>query len=233
MISGQYSDEEMLQLSGIQHYAFCPRQWALIHIEQLWDNNSLTAEGTLLHQNVDNPFVRETDGSGIITLRRVRIASHNLGLSGIADAIQLRPHKGAPRQKASLLKSRMFELIPIEYKRGHRKVNDCDRMQVSAQAMILEEMLGISISRGAIFYWEQRHREYFDVDFRLRSAVMEAVAEMHKLVETKILPESPQKGYCKSCSLFDSCLPSISLKSAQDYLDNTLSEIKKDNEETS
>lgn len=93
MISGQYSDEEMLQLSGIQHYAFCPRQWALIHIEQLWDNNSLTAEGTLLHQNVDNPFVRETDGSGIITLRGVRIASHNLGLSGIADAIQLRPHK--------------------------------------------------------------------------------------------------------------------------------------------
>lgn len=227
-----YTDEEMLQLSGIQHYAFCPRQWALIHIEQFWNENSLTAEGSILHNNVDDPFRRETDGTGIITLRGVRLLSHVLGLTGTADAIEVQPHLNAPHSKTMLLKSKMFDMIPIEYKRGHRKINDCDRMQVSAQAIIIEEMFGINVTRGAIFYWEERHREYFDIDTRLRSAVMNAASEMHRLANNKILPTAHQESHCKSCSLFDYCLPSTSIKSAQTYLDKTLSIIIKDNEET-
>ena len=90
-VRSSYSDDEMLSLSGIQHFMFCPRQWALIHIEQLWAENLLTTEGALLHENVDNPFMRETNGSDIITLRGVRLASSRLGLTGIADAVELHP----------------------------------------------------------------------------------------------------------------------------------------------
>lgn len=222
MTGGIYSEEEMLQLSGIQHYVFCPRQWALIHIDQLWDDNLLTAEGTMLHSNVDNPFMRETDGTGTVTLRGIRVVSDTLGLSGTADAVELHPHKDAPKDKASLLKSRMFELIPVEYKRGRRKVSDCDRIQVAAQGMALEEMLGINVSRGAIFYWEERHREYFDIDASLRTYVREAVAEMHRLTDSKTLPEPPKRNNCRACSLFDSCMPSLHRKSALKYIDDTL-----------
>lgn len=232
MTVASYSDEEMIQLSGIQHYVFCPRQWALIHIERLWDDNFLTAEGSLLHSNVDNPAMRETDSTGTLTLRGIRLASKTLGLSGTADAIELHPHEDAPKDKAELIKSRMFDLIPVEYKRGHRKTSDCDRIQVAAQAMIMEEMLGISVSRGAIFYWEERHREYFDIDTALRSAVIDAVSEMHRLSDKKILPESRKNSSCRACSLFNTCLPTLSGKSARKYIDDTLSDMTKQNEKT-
>lgn len=222
MTGGIYSEEEMLQLSGIQHYVFCPRQWALIHIDRLWDDNILTAEGTMLHSNVDNPFMRETDGSGTVTLRGIRVVSNTLGLSGTTDAVELHSHKDAPRDKASLLKSRMFDLVPVEYKRGRRKVSDCDRLQVAAQAMAIEEMSGINVPRGAIFYWEERHREYFDIDATLRAAVREAAAEMHRLADSKTLPEPIKTSGCKACSLFDSCMPTLHRKSAQKYVNDTL-----------
>ena len=134
-----YEEEEMLQLSGIQHYVFCPRQWALIHLEQLWTDNSLTTEGSLLHENVDNPFIRETNGSQTITLRGFRLASPVLGLSGIADAIEIYPYENAPTSKQALLKSKLYDALPIEYKRGKPKTTDCDRIQVTTQAIILEE----------------------------------------------------------------------------------------------
>lgn len=207
MTDGIYSEEEMLQLSGIQHYVFCPRQWALIHIDKLWNDNILTAEGTMLHNNVDNPFMRETDGSGTITLRAIRVVSSTLGLSGTADAVELHPHKDAPKDKASLLKSRMFDMIPVEYKRGRRKVSDCDRLQVAAQSMALEEMQGINVTRGAIFYWEERHREYFEIDAALRAAVRETAKEMHRLADSKNRPEPMKTSSCKACSLFDSFMP--------------------------
>lgn len=222
MTSGIYSEEEMLQLSGIQHYVFCPRQWALIHIDQLWVDNILTAEGTMRHCNVDNPFMRETDGSGIVTLRGIRVVSNTLGLSGTADAVELHPHKDAPKHKASLLKSRMFDLVPVEYKRGRRKVSDCDRLQVVAQAMAIEEMQGINVTRGAIFYWEERHREYFEIDASLRTAVREAAAEMHRLADSKTLPKPIKTSSCKACSLFDSCMSTLHRKSALKYIDDTL-----------
>lgn len=113
-----YSEEEMLQLSGIQHYVFCPRQWALIHIEQIWSDNTLTTEGSLLHQNVDNPYLRETNGSSVITLRSLRVSSAVLGLSGMADVVEIIPFENAPLHKKAILKSKLFTALPIEYKRG-------------------------------------------------------------------------------------------------------------------
>lgn len=213
-----YTKDEMLQLSGIQHYVFCPRQWALIHIEQQWVDNSLTAEGSLLHENVDNPFIRETNGSQTITLRGFRLASAVLGLSGIADAIEIYPHENAPTSKQELLKSKLYDAMPIEYKRGKPKISDCDRIQVVAQAIILEEMLGIKISKGAVFYWGTRHRERFDISPELRKETMKTVAEMHKTFNNNATPPAIKKSCCKNCSLFDICLPSLKGRSAIKYL---------------
>lgn len=220
-----YTDEEMLQLSGIQHYVFCPRQWALIHIEQIWADNILTAEGSLLHQNVDNPFLRETNGSQTITLRGLRLASPTLGLSGIADAIEIYPHDNAPTTKQALLKSKMYDVLPIEYKHGKPKINDCDRVQVTVQAIILEEMLGVKINKGAIFYWEVRHREYFDISSDLRDLAFKTAAEMHAVFNGGVLPGAIKKSHCKSCSLVDLCCPSLMGRSAKRYISESIASI--------
>jgi len=220
-----YSDEEMLQLSGIQHFAFCPRQWALIHIEQIWNDNHLTLEGSILHDNVDNPFLRETNGSDVISLRGLKIASHTLGLNGIADVVEIIPlSASAPKDKELLLKSKLFKALPIEYKRGSRKISDCDRLQVTAQAMILEEMLGVRIDTGAIFYWEERHREYFTIDEDLRKEVIRISISMHDIITSGITPKSKKKPGCKSCSIVNSCLPSIGSKNVNKYLSEYLDE---------
>lgn len=217
-----YTEDEMLQLSGIQHYVFCPRQWALIHIEQQWEENSLTTEGTLLHENVDNPFLRETNGSQTITLRGFRLASPVLGLSGIADAIEIYPYENAPTSKQALLKSKLYDALPIEYKRGKPKMTDCDRIQVAAQAIILEEMLGIKVRKGAVFYWETRHREYFDISDELKEETIKTSSDMHKAFKTNTIPKAIKKGHCKNCSLFDNCLPSLKGRSASKYLSDSI-----------
>lgn len=216
-----YSEHEMLQLSGIQHYVFCPRQWALMTIEQVWSDNGLTAEGTWLHKNVDDPFARETSGSSVITLRGIRLASFRLGLSGIADAVEIIPFEDAPASKKQILKSKRYEARPVEYKRGKPKLSDCDRIQVACQAMILEEMLGIVINQGAVFYWEVRHREYFDISEEMRNMVIAIAGQMHSMVKTQLLPPAVKKKHCRSCSLVDYCLPSLEGKSAAKYLSDS------------
>ncbi len=220
-----YTEDEMLQLSGIQHYVFCPRQWALIHIEQQWTDNSLTTEGTLLHENVDNPFLRETNGSQTITLRGFRLASPVLGLSGIADAVEIYPHENGPTSKQALLKSKLYDALPIEYKRGKPKITDCDRIQVAAQAIILEEMLGIKISKGAVFYWETRHREYFDISDELKEQTIKTASDMHAAFNNNFIPKAIKKSHCKNCSLLDNCLPSLKGRSAVKYLSDSIESI--------
>lgn len=219
-----YADEDMLQLSGIQHYVFCPRQWALIHLEQEWTDNRLTAEGSMLHANVDNPSVRETNGSPTLTLRGLKLASSRLGLTGIADAVEVEPLPDAPRSKKALLRSKRYTIMPIEYKRGRPKTTDCDRIQVAAQAMMLEEMLGVNITVGAIFYWEVRHREYFDITDSLRADVERCSVEMHTIIENGFLPSAHKSSSCRACSLVEICLPGISAKSAVNYLNTMLHE---------
>lgn len=189
-----YTDDEMLQLSGIQHYVFCPRQWALIHIEQQWADNSLTAEGSLIHENVDNPFLRETNGSQTITLRGMRLASPVLGLSGIADAVEIYPHENAPISKQALLKSKLYDALPIEYKR-------------------------------AVFYWETRHREYFDISDELKELTIKTAADMHVDFNNNSIPKPIKKSHCKNCSLLDNCLPSLKGRSAAKYLSDSIESI--------
>lgn len=217
-----YTDEEMLMLSGVQHYAVCPRQWGLSYVGMQWEDNRLTAEGTLLHSRVDNPRTRRRNASPVVTLRGLRLASHTLGVSGIADAVELTPFPGAPHGKEALINSRKFTALPIEYKRGKRKTNDCDRLQVTAQAMILEEMLGISIEKGAVFYWEERLREYFDITPQLRTDVRRMFLHMHEMMRGGIIPAAQKKPCCRSCSLIDLCIPAISGKSVDKYLEKIL-----------
>lgn len=219
-----YSADDMLQLSGIQHYAFCPRQWALLTIEQQWADNALTMEGTLLHQNVDDPFRRTSGADGIVTLRGVRLASEILGLSGIADAIEIIPDSGAPTDKKELLLSRRFTMLPVEYKRGHHKINDCDRLQATAQAMALEEHFGIEIPRVAIFYWKPRRREYVNTSPLLRQTVEVCAQEMHQLFRSGSIPSASRQRGCKSCSVAGICMPGLGQKSALAYLRHHLQE---------
>ncbi len=224
--TARYSDDDMLFLSGIQHFAFCPRQWALLEVEQQWADNLLTAEGTILHSRVDDPSTRATGPDGVITLRGVRVASPELGLAGIADAVELTPLPGAPRRKRELLKSRRFTAMPVEYKHGRSKTDDCDRLQLAAQAMALEPQLGVSIPRGAIFYWKTRRREYVDISPELRAKTAAAAAEMHRILASGHTPppSPPNTKACASCSVRDLCMPDMPRRSVKSYNSDHLDE---------
>lgn len=203
-----YTEDDMLMLSGIQHYMFCPRQWALIHIEQQWEENRLTMEGNLLHTNVDNPSYRQKNGD-TITLRSVSIASKRLGLYGVTDAVELLPateKEGGIRHKAY---SGLWRPFPIEYKRGKPKRTPVDEVQLAAQAMCLEEMYGIDIEYGALYYGETKHREVIPINQQLREHTIRCAEEMHHIFKSGRLPKTEKGKHCKNCSLVNICMPDI------------------------
>ena len=145
-----YTDEELLQLSGIQHFSFCRRQWALIHVEQQWAENVLTAEGRIEHNRVHDSKVTDIR-NGKITMRGLKVQSHKLGISGECDAVEF-----IPVDNGITLNGRegQWSVAPVEYKHGTIKSNDCDRLQVAIQAMCLEEMFSYRIDKAYIFYFE-------------------------------------------------------------------------------
>lgn len=219
-----YSEDEMLMLSGIQHYMFCPRQWALIHIEQQWSDNSLTTQGNILHTNVDNPYYRQKNGT-TITLRSVHIASKQLGLYGVADAIELLETEDAANSITHPKYKGDWMPLPIEYKRGHSKIDQCDRVQLTAQVIALEEMYNLSIEYGAIFYAETKRRELVTITDELRTLTHSCACQMHKIYNSKILPKADQKSHCKNCSIIDICLPQLQkCRSVKKYLKHELYE---------
>ena len=203
-----YSEDDMLMLSGIQHFRFCPRQWALIHLEQEWRENRLTIEGQLQHKHVDDPFYRQKCGDNI-TLRSVNVASKELGLYGICDVIELVPSDNSddtirhPRYKGNWIP------VPIEYKHGRPKGNEVDEVQLVAQAMCIEEMYSIKISYGAFFYAAVRHRVEVEITPRLRDIVRECANEMHRVYKTEHIPDINKGRHCERCSLRDICLPEL------------------------
>ena len=219
-----YQDDDMLMLSGIQHYAFCPRQWALIHIEQVWNDNLLTTEGHIMHQHVDDPSYRQKSGN-IITLRSVNIASGELGLYGVTDIVELHPSQSAQNAITHPSYPGFWLPVPVEYKHGRPKRNEVDVVQLTAQAMCLEEQYGIHIPKGSIFYGETRRRMEVEFTDDLRSLAREYAADMHDLFKTGRVPEAEPHPHCKSCSLYDICMPETARRqSASDYLRNHLYE---------
>lgn len=219
-----YLEDEMLMLSGIQHYMFCPRQWALIHIEQQWEDNRLTTEGELLHTNVDNPFYRQKNGD-VITLRSVHVASKELGLYGITDAVELHPSDNIENSILHPKYGGYWLPFPVEYKRGKHKPDERDEVQLAAQVICLEEMYDIHIQFGALFYAEIQHRELINISEGLRNITRKCADEMHHIFTEGLIPDIEQKSHCARCSLNNLCLPELSkLKPASRYNNHYLYE---------
>lgn len=215
-----YTDEELLLLSGIQHIAFCPRQWALIHIEQQWEENVKTIEGKHLHERVDDPFQKDSGNERVIW-RSVNLVSYQLGLSGRADVVEF--IKSSP---GIVLpgKTGTWAPYPVEYKRGKPKPDERDKVQLCAQAISMEEMFDTQINEGALFYGETRRRTVVPFTADLRKTVIAYSLEMHRLFDKGITPAPVYKTHCKSCSLVEICLPKQldSLKTASNYLKTEL-----------
>ncbi len=224
----EYTSDELLPLSGLQHFLFCRRQWALIHVEQQWKDNALTMEGKLLHKRVDNPFFSETR-NGLITARALPVASYRLGLSGKCDVVEftLMPSPPAPLPtdgggEGVKLPGRegLYLPAPVEYKRGHEKREPVDEIQLCAQAMCLEEMLSVSIPRGWLYYGETRRRTAVELTGELRDLVRQMSEEMHAYFSRGYTPRVKTSKGCRSCSLADICLPVLqeNVVSASKYI---------------
>lgn len=209
-----YTDNDMLMLSGIQHIVFCPRQWALIHLEEEWHENILTAEGQILHTRVDNPFLNTKVDSTII-YRAHRLASYQLGLSGVADVIEW---EQVDKDGISLEKNAGLWLPhPVEYKHGSSKQNDCDRIQLTAQVISLEEMYDLHINEAFLFYAKTRRRELVVIDEDLRFQTFRYAEQMHNIYESKKLPKAQFSHVCNSCSLYSVCMPNVN-RNVKSYL---------------
>lgn len=219
-----YSDDDMLMLSGIQHYRFCPRQWALIHLEQQWSDNRLTMEGHLLHNHVDDPFYRQKCGE-FISLRSVSVASHLLGLYGVTDAVELHPTVDENNSIMHPHYKGYWKPYPVEYKHGKPKLNEIDEVQLAAQAMCLEEQYGILIDSGALFYAEIRHRVEVSFTESLRKLVLSCANSMHEVFASGHLPAIRRGKHCEKCSLADICMPNTdACQSVERYLIKNLYE---------
>lgn len=193
--AGWLADDELVLVSAIEHYAYCPRQCALIHVDQTFDENVYTVRGTLAHERVDIPASELA--SGVRYERALPIWSERLGLIGKADLVEFRPE--GP--------------FPVEYKAGRRRVSGArfgpEDLQLCAQAMCLEEMLDTRIDSGAVFYWTTRRRHPVAFTPALRAAVEEAVRGIREQLMAQRLPDAPNDARCKRCSLIVSCLPAV------------------------
>ena len=186
-----FTEDDLLPISGLQHLHFCERQWGLIHIEQLWEENRLTAEGRVLHERAHSPGGESRPGLRIA--RGLRLHSFQLGLTGQADIVEFR--NNIP--------------FPIEYKRGKPKRDSCDEVQLCAQAICLEEMFHTSIEAGAIFYGQPRRRTEVRFNAGLRAQTAALAARMHTLQQSGITPRPIYSKKCENCSLKSLCLPRL------------------------
>jgi CRISPR-associated exonuclease Cas4 len=187
-------EDDLIMISALQHFAFCPRQCALIHVEQIWQESGLTAEGRVLHERV-----HEQEGetrAGVRLERGLPLRSLRLGLIGKADLIEFHKTKGGGWQP-----------YPVEYKRGKPKPDHCDAVQLCAQALCLEEMMGVEVPGGALFYGKTRHRHEVSFDAALRQETVETTGQVRALITSGQTPQPVYEKKCKQCSLVEICLP--------------------------
>jgi CRISPR-associated exonuclease Cas4 len=191
-------DEELLPISALQHYAYCPRQFALIHVEQAWEENRYTAEGRLLHERVDSGVAEQR--KTMRYERGVMLQSQRYGITGKMDLLEIEVTDAENKKPA--------RYFPVEYKRGKPKIEDWDRIQLCAQALCIEEMRETQVTEGAIWYWEVRRREPVMIDEALRSSTSAAIfAARALLAEGKTPPPIDNIKRCRACSLIDLCEP--------------------------
>lgn len=201
-----YSEDEYLMLSGIQHFNFCKRQWALIHIEQQWLENHHTILGHLLHEKADQPSLKEKR-KGLIISRSIPISSSELGLSGILDVCEFcRSTYGIKLNN----RPGLWNPVIVEYKKGKEKVSDLDKLQLAAQAICLEEMYQIQINESYLYYFSTKNRVLVSLTDHLKEKVRIISKEMHYLFDKSETPPAEFFKNCQQCSLYNICMPRIS-----------------------
>ncbi len=205
MTGAAVRDEDLHPISALQHMAFCPRQAGLIHLEQAWEENQRTAEGRTLHERVDEGY-REFR-RGLRQFSGVRVQSLTLGLYGRLDMVEVEKVADTPDTALFLGLSGNWKIQPVEFKRGEPKEDDCDRIQLCAQALCLEEMIGTTISEGSIFYGKIRRRDDVVFDQVLRTRALEIISAFDSMMRSRRLPPAIWMRGCRSCSLIGICQP--------------------------
>lgn len=241
-----HHEDDLLPISALQHLLFCERQTALIHIERQWEDNRFTAEGNVLHKKADAAKSETRDGVRIT--RALPVHSFDLGLYGVCDVVQFKPPEFESQERTSLPKLierklrftrgrrpgspatdgdgvraenpfAHWTITPVEYKRGKPKSNDCDRVQLCAQAMCLEEMLGVEIPHGDLFYGKKQRRTAVEFDEQLRETTRHASQRLHDLISSQQTPQAVREKKCDTCSLLNVCMPpTTKQQSASQYL---------------
>lgn len=211
-VAAPFDEDALLPISALQHLLFCERQCALIHVEGLWAENRLTVEGKHLHERADSGVTEIRDG--VRTARSLSIRSLRLGLTGRADVVELYVERDGAVRRA----------VPVEYKRGRPKGDDSDRVQLCAQAICLEEMLGVPVPDGALYYGQTRRRTQVVFDAALRDTTARAAARLHGMVRSGETPPAVRAPKCDGCSLIDLCLPAPATgrRSARRYAEGAL-----------
>lgn len=217
----EYKEDDYLMISGIQHFRFCRRQWALIHIEQQWEENLHTVVGELMHKKVHDPYLTEKRKDVLIT-RALPVSSRTLGVRGECDMVEF--HKCEDGVKLFGHRG-LYQVFPVEYKKGKPKMSEEDILQLAAQAMCLEEMFSTVVTEGALFYGETRRRETVTFTEELRCQVSEMFQEMHQYYERRYTPKVKWSKSCNGCSLKDICLPKLGKTiSVKEYMNQALLE---------
>lgn len=189
-------DDDLIPLSALQHYLYCPRQCALIHVERLWAENRHTAEGRLLHEKADE--VRVESRRGVRTVTAMPLISRELGIAGVADVVEF--HDTASDEVP----------YPVEYKRGKPKAHRADEVQLCAQALCLEAMFNCDLSEGALYYGKTRHRDVVQFDDELRGLTRQVIDDVRVLIAHGKTPIAVYKAsVCDACSLIDLCQPKL------------------------
>jgi CRISPR-associated exonuclease Cas4 len=214
-----YTEDELLPISALQHLAFCERQWGLIHLEEAWSENYLTAQGNVMHEKAHN---EETESRGDLRIARgLKLRSLKLGLVGQADVVEF--HKVAQEEKGIAISGvdGLWKPLVIEYKRGKPKIGHEDEVQLCAQVMCIEEMLGIDIASSSFFYGQPRRRYDLNINDTIRKETEALIIKLHKMNDAGVTPAAVYTKRCQACSLIDICLPNIkkSYRTVQGYLE--------------
>lgn len=216
-----YQEEDYLMISGIQHFQFCRRQWALIHIEQQWAENIHTVKGELMHKKAHDPHLTEKR-KDVLTVRALPVSSRILGISGECDVVEFQKsedgihlfgHRGT------------YKIYPVEYKKGKPKDSEEDILQLTAQAMCLEEMFSTEILAAALYYGETRRRQEIEITKELRQKVKDVAAQMHQYYDRRYTPKVKTSKKCSSCSLKELCIPKLEKAgTVKAYIEHVLEE---------
>jgi len=205
-----FPEDDFIMISALQHYVYCPRQCALIHVEDAWNENLFTVRGNILHEKVDTDTY-ETRGT-VKTIRGLRIHSFKYGILGRCDVVEFRKEKSVE------------VVFPVEFKSGEPKENISDKVQLCAQVFCLEEMLNTKILKAAFFYGKIRRRNVIEIDDELRTQTEKIISSVREIVSKKIIPHAVYEQKCRNCSLQSICQPkAMNKRKLQNYINELYS----------